>query len=136
MWGVEIEFASVICNNCISCISCITCNRLCWRLRDIQQSQARAPVKRPTQGDRWNMFALPSLRSFANAQDDNITLRLIMLCSGKTRGERSHPLTLTKAPHPGRPQGSHPLILTTPALTKTTKRLREQYLGHLLVFFF
>src|SRR5438876_3865048 len=25
-------------------------------------------------------------------------------------------------PTPGRPQGSHPLILTTPALTKTTRR--------------
>ena len=32
-------------------------------------------------------------------------------------------------PTSGRPQGSHPLILTTPALTKTTKRaLADPYL--------
>ena len=77
-------------------------------------------MKRPPQGDRWHLPALPTLRSFANAQDDKTTLSQdeMRMVPSPHHFMMLSLLVLGIAP-PGRPQGSHPLILTTPDLTKT-----------------
>jgi hypothetical protein len=105
---------------------------------------ARIHMKATTalpQGDRWHLPALPTTLSLDRLETTlaRLLLRSHPICKEcarlvlRTQARRKEkgpipscsppaPLQSAYTPTPGRPQGSHPLILTAPALTKTPKK--------------
>src|SRR5229473_2305601 len=82
-------------------------------VREGQDGEGVDGATTPPQGDRWHLPALPTtheLRSFANAQDDNTTLRLnarkrLVLHTQARREE--------KGPHRHHPKRPQPLPRAT-----------------------